>query len=235
MTEGREEKGGVMVVSPHPDDAEFGASGTVARMVRQGREVNYVICTSGDKGTGDRKVKPVDLAETRQKEQRAAARVLGVQDVVFLDVADQQLENTTELRKKLVKLIRTYRPTTVITVDPYNHYFWWHRDHRSCGQAVMDAIFPCARDHLSYPDLLEKGLETHKVSELLLFNADQPNYRVDVTETFALKLKALACHKSQVKEIGEEMTRRIKEWSCQLAEGEEYQLGEAFNRIQMWW
>jgi len=225
----------VMVVSPHPDDAEFGASGTVACMVKRRREVNYIICTNGDKGTGDRKIKPADLAKTRQKEQRAAAQVLGVKNTIFLGIEDQQLENTAELRKKLVELIRTYRPTTVITVDPYNHYFWWHRDHRNCGQAVMDAIFPYARDHLSYPDLLAKDLEPHKVDELLLFNTDKPNYRFDITETFSLKLKALACHKSQVMEMGKEMSKRIREWSHQLAEEEEYELAEAFNRIQMWW
>jgi LmbE family N-acetylglucosaminyl deacetylase len=228
-------KGSVMVVSPHPDDAEFGASGTVVQMVRQGREVNYVICTNGDKGTSDRSVKPADLARTRRKEQQEAARVLGVKDVIFLDIADQQLENTAELRKTLVELIRIYRPATMITVDPYTYYFWWHRDHRGCGQAVMDAIFPYARDHLSYPDLLEKGLEPHKVNELLLFNTDKPNYRVDITATFKQKLEALACHYSQINEMGGETEKKIREWSRQLAEGEEYELAETFNRVDMWW
>ena len=99
----------------------------------------------------------------------------------------------------------------------------------------MDAIFSYARDHLSYPDLLEKGLGPHKVNELLLFNTDKPNYRVDITATFKLKLETLVCHYSQINEMGGETEKKIREWSRQLAKGEEYEPAEAFNRVDMWW
>jgi LmbE family N-acetylglucosaminyl deacetylase len=225
----------VMVVTPHPDDAEFGAAGTVACLVKEGKEVVYIVCTNGNKGTSDRNMKPEKLAEIREREQKEAARVLGVREVVFLGYNDQELEDTPELRKRLVRLIRTYRPETVITVDPHQHYLWWHRDHRICGQAVMDAIFPYARDQAAYPDLLKEGIEPHKVKELLLFNTDKPNYRVDITGIFGLKLKALSCHKSQLADFGPELRERLKQWSRETAKEEEYELAEAFNRIDMWW
>lgn len=225
----------VMVVTPHPDDAEFGAAGTVAGLVAQGKAVVYVICTNGDRGTSDRSMKPETLARTRQREQRAAAKVLGVREVVFLGYGDQALEYTPEFRERLVRLLRSYRPETVITVDPHQHYLWWHRDHRICGEAVMDAIFPYARDHLAYPDMLDEGLEPHKVSELLLFNTDNPNYRVDITGTFDKKLAALMCHQSQVAEFSPQLGERLREWAEDSAKEEEYGLAEAFHRVDMWW
>lgn len=225
----------VMVVTPHPDDAEFGAAGTVAGLVRSGKEVIYIICTNGDKGTSDRQMKVKTLVKIRQQEQRAAAEVLGVRETIFLDYADQALEYTPQFRKQLVRLIRLYRPQTVMTIDPYQRYFWWHRDHRICGQVVMDAIFPYARDHLAYPDLLTQGLEPHKVGELLLFNPEEPNYRVDITGTFDLKLKALACHKSQVAGFDPGMKDMMRQWAEETAREEKFELAEAFHRVDMWW
>ncbi len=225
----------VMVIIPHPDDAEFGAAGTVACLIKEGKEVVYIVCTNGNKGTADRSMKPESLAEIREREQKEAAAVLGVREVVFLGYDDQDLEDTPEFRKRLVRLIRTYRPETVITIDPHQHYLWWHRDHRACGQTVMDAIFPYARDQAAYPDLLEEGFEPHKVNELLLFNTDKPNYKVDITNTFELKLKAISCHQSQLNSLEPELRQRLKQWSQKAAKEEEYELAEAFNRIDMWW
>jgi len=131
----------VMVVTPHSDDAEFGVAGTVARWTREGKEVIYVVCTNGDKGTGDINIKPEELAKIREKEQLAAAKLLGVREVIFLRYADQTLEDTPEFRKELVRLIRMYQPETVVTADPYRRYIW-HRDHRITGQVTLDAIFP---------------------------------------------------------------------------------------------
>ena len=225
----------VMVVTPHPDDAEFGAAGTVARWVGEGREVIYVVCTNGDKGTSDRQMKPETLTKIREKEQRAAAKLLGVREVIFLGYPDQALEYTPEFRKQVVRLIRLYRPETVVTDDPYRRYFWWHRDHRICAQVVMDAIFPYARDHLAYPDLLEEGLEPHKVRQLLLFNPDDPNYRSDITDTFDLKVAALLCHQSQVADFATGLKEMLRQWAEEMARGEEFELAEAFHRIEMWW
>ena len=223
----------IMVVSPHPDDAEYGVSGTVARWVKDGKRVIYVVCTNGDKGTSDTHMKPEKLAEIRKKEQQAAADILGVSEVIFLGLPDQGLEDTPEFRKLLVRLIRQYRPHTVVTADPYRHYIW-HRDHRITGQVTLDAVFPYARDHLAYPDLLEEGLQPHKVKEVLFWAAEEINYRSDITGTFDLKVQALRCHKSQMQELDIPNPESWLRQRCKdIAKEEDYELGEAFHRVQI--
>ncbi len=225
----------VMVVTPHPDDAEYGVAGTVVRWVSQGKEIVYVVCTNGDKGTSDASVKPEEIAKTREEEQIAAANLLGVREVIFLRHPDQGLEDTPEFRKEIVRLIRMYRPETVVTADPYRRYIW-HRDHRMTGQVTLDAIFPYARDIFSYPDLTKKGLDPHKVKEVLLWGTEDVNYRSDITETFDVKLSALQCHKSQVGHILlQELEERLRERHSSLAQGEEYELAEGFHRVEILW
>jgi len=225
----------VMVVTPHPDDAEFGVAGTVARWVREGKSVIYVLCTSGEKGTSDPNMKPDELVKIREQEQLAVAKLLGVREVIFLRHPDQSLEDTPEFRKEIVRLIRMYRPETVVTADPYRRYMW-HRDHRIVGQVTLDAIFPYARDRLAYPDLLEEGLQPHKVGEVLLWGTEDPNYRSDITDTFDIKVAALRCHKSQVGgHPFSDMEKWLREWAKTMAEGEDFELAEAFHRVEVWW
>ncbi|RMG87522.1 MAG: PIG-L family deacetylase, partial [Candidatus Dadabacteria bacterium] len=128
----------LLVVAAHPDDAEIGAGGTVARWAAEGRRVGYLLVTSGEKGTDDPAADPRELARTREAEQRAAARVLGVAEVVFLRYPDQGVEDTPELRREIVRWLRAFRPEVVLTSDPYRRYLW-HRDHRMVGQVVLDA------------------------------------------------------------------------------------------------
>jgi len=225
----------IMVVTPHPDDAEFGVAGTVAHWTGEGKDIVYVVCTNGDKGTSDTNMKPDELARIREQEQLAAAKLLGVREVVFLRHADQSLEDTSEFRKEIVRLIRKYRPEIVVTADPYRRYLW-HRDHRITGQVTLDAIFPYARDYLSYPELLEEGLQPHNVREIWFWAADDPNYRSKITDTFDIKLAALGCHKSQVgNRLSPEMESWLKERAKQMAEGEDYELAEAFHRVELKW
>ena len=131
-------------------------------------------------------------------------------------------------------MIRRYRPETVVTADPYRRYIW-HRDHRIAGQVTIDAVFPYARDHLAYPDLLEAGLKPHKVREMLFWASEDINYLSDISDTFDLKLAALRCHASQVKS----RTKDIEDWLRQrcrdLAEGEDFELAEAFHREKIVW
>jgi LmbE family N-acetylglucosaminyl deacetylase len=229
------QKADILVVTPHPDDAEFGVAGTVARWTKQGKQVVYVVCTNGDKGTSDPDVKPDELAEIRQNEQRAAAELLGVREVVFLENPDQGLEDTPEFRKQIVEMIRRYRPETVVTADPYRHYIW-HRDHRITGQVTIDAVFPYARDHLAYPDLLDEGLQPHKVREMLFWATEDINYVSDITDTFDLKLAALRCHKSQVKSMKvSDLEDWLRKRCTDLAEGEDFDLAEAFHREEIVW
>ncbi|MEW6220779.1 MAG: PIG-L deacetylase family protein [Thermodesulfobacteriota bacterium] len=222
----------LMVVAAHPDDAEFGAAGTIAAWTAAGRRVVYVVCTSGEKGSSDPAVEPVELAAVREEEQRAAARVLGVSEVVFLRHPDQGLEETPAFRRQLVALLRQYRPHTVFTSDPYRRYFW-HRDHRIAGQVLLDAVFPYARDHLAYPELLAQGLAPHKVREVWLWAAETPNHWVDISATFPAKLKALSCHASQVRELPVTDLGSWLQERCQtMAQGTAYELAEAFFRAE---
>ncbi len=225
----------VMVVSPHADDAEFGAAGTVARWTQEGRTVVYVICTNGDKGTTDRLLPSERLVAMREQEQRAAARLLGVQDVVFLGHPDQGLEDTPAFRRDIVRQIRIHRPEVVMTSDPYRRYLW-HRDHRVAGQVVMDAVYPFARDHLAYPELMAEGLDPHKVREILFWAAEDINYKVDITATFPMKLAALQCHESQVRELPfPDLETWLRQRCEAMAEGEPFELAEGFHRVEIAW
>lgn len=231
-----EKKADVLVVSPHADDAEFGIAGTVALWVKEGKTVVYVICTNGDKGTADMTLTPEKLAKIREREQLAAAKVLGVKDVIFLGYPDQGLEDTPDFRKALVRWIRTYRPETVAAPNPYRKYIW-HRDHRITGQVTLDAIYPFARDHLAYPDLLNEGLLPHHVKEVLLWGyIEDTNLRLDITSTFRTKVAALRCHKSQ---LTDHRFANIEDWlkqqAKQMADGEPFELAEAFRRVEIRW
>lgn len=220
----------IMVVAPHPDDAEFGTAGTVAKWTRAGKQVIYIICTNGDKGTNDPTIEPEQLIEIREKEQRAAAEILGVCDVIFLGYPDLHLEATPGFVREMVRQIRLYRPKTIVTTDPYRRYVW-HRDHRVTGQVVLDAVYPLARNRPSYPELLTEGLEPHKVEELLFWATEDINYRSDITDTFDLKLDALSCHASQLGEFNRSaLEERLQSRCRQFSEGEDFDLAEAFHR-----
>lgn len=222
----------VLVIMPHPDDAEFGCAGTVARWTKEGKSVVYAILTNGDKGTSDRSLASEKLAAIRQVEQREAAKVLGVREVVYMGYPDQGLEDSPELRKDVVRQIRLYRPDVVVTLDPYRRYIW-HRDHRIAGQVVLDAVYPYARDHLAYPDMLAEGLQPHKVKEMYFTASEDINYRSDITDTFELKIQALACHKSQVGGRIPELREGLRQRAEDMAEGQSFKLAETFHYIDL--
>jgi LmbE family N-acetylglucosaminyl deacetylase len=222
----------LLVIAPHADDSEFGIAGTVAKLTAAGKKVAYVICTNGDKGTSDYKITAADLVKMREKEQRAAAKVLGVSDVTFLGLADQSLEDNTELRKEIVRQIRIFRPSIVATTDPYRRYIQ-HRDHRICGQVVLDAVYPYARDHMAFPDLFEQGYKPHKVRQILTWGTEQPNYWMDISDTFEIKIKALRCHKSQVGERAD-LEKWLRERAAAAGKAQGYALAEEFHRTEIW-
>ncbi len=221
-----------MVVVAHPDDAEFISAGTVAKWSKAGSRVTYVVVTKGDKGSDDPKMTPSQLAEIREKEQREAGRILGVAEFVFMGYPDGYLQHTLELRRDLARVIRTHRPEVVICYDPTNRFltetYVNHPDHRASGDATIDAVFPTARDRLTFPELLADGLEPHKVAQLWLAASAQPNTFVDIGETFDLKCKALLAHSSQLGEDAVEFARWLGGW---MAEGQDFELGEAFRRF----
>ena len=133
-----------------------------------------------------------------------------------------------------IRNIRKYRPKIVASSDPYKRYIW-HRDHRITGQIVLDAIFPYARDHLSYPELLQQGYEPHRIQELLMWASEQPNYYIDITDTYDIKIAALRCHTNQVgQRLSHELEERLRERCKVMAKGQEYELAEAFHRAEIW-
>jgi len=220
----------VLVIFAHPDDAEFGAAGTVARWTEEGKSVVYAACTRGEKGTSDRSLLSGRLAEIREQEQRAAAEVLGVREVVFLGGVDQELDDTRAFRRQIVRLIRIYRPAIVLTSDP-NVLYRDHRDHRVVGRVTLDAVYPFARDHLSYPGLLGEGHEPHTVREVWCWGSEHENHHVDITATFARKVEALRCHASQLTgALGEGMEDWLRAVAREKAHGQPCELAEAFHR-----
>jgi LmbE family N-acetylglucosaminyl deacetylase len=186
-----------MVIMAHPDDAEFTCSGTVAKWCAEGWDVSYVLLTGGDKGTHDPAMHPEKLAAIREAEQRAACRVLGVRECVFLGYPDGFTVDDDEVRGQIVRLLRLYRPDVVVTWDAFRGSFN-HRDHRNTGTVVADAIYPIVRDRLYYERDEEDGLESHQVNEILLAGAAEPNYRVDISAHWETKIEAILCHTSQV-------------------------------------
>ena len=233
ITERMEDSTSFLVVTPHPDDAEGGAGGTIARWTAEGRKGVLVLCTNGDKGTGDRSISPESLAKIREKEQRHAAEAMGISEVVCLGFPDQGLEDCSEFREKLVRQIRIHKPQTVITVDPDRPYIR-HRDHYMCGRVTLDAVFPYARDHLAYPEHLEEGLEPHKVGEVYLFRSETPDTFLDITDTFDAKMEALYRHVSQMGSPREEREARSRARHAESGKKIGVALAEEFKRIELW-
>ena len=224
-----------MVVTPHPDDAEIGCGGTVARWIGEGTRVVYVLCTNGDKGTGDRDMTSERLAALREEEQAQAAAALGVREVVYLRHPDGGLEDSAELREQLVRAIRAHRPDTVFCPDPFRQSFYLHRDHRICGQVTLDAVFPFARDHLHFPDHLRvDGLEPHKVGEILMWGTEAPDTFVDIAETIDLKIAALLKHATQVAGAGSnrDVEEFVKANASRMGQRAEMPYAEAFRAVQ---
>ena len=224
--------GRVMVVAAHPDDPEFLAGGTVARLAKEGRRVTYVILTNGNKGSGDRNVTSEHLTPIREEEQRRAARVLGVGHVEFLGYVDGELADTRDLRRDITREIRRWRPELIITLNPhraYTHFPFWHRDHRITGRVVLDCVYPLARDHLSFPELLPE-YEPHTVGEVYLIQCEQPRLVIDITDTMDLKLEAIRCHVSQVGDV-QAMETRMRTRGAILGKEKGYPYAEGFDHL----
>jgi LmbE family N-acetylglucosaminyl deacetylase len=222
----------VMFIAAHPDDPEFLAGGTIARTVKEGGEVTYVIVTNGSKGSGDRRVTSEQLVPIREREQRQAARVLGVEHVEFLGYEDGELEDIRDLRRDITRQIRRWRPDLIITLNPhrtYNHFAHWHRDHRITGRVVLDCVYPLARDHLAFPELLPL-YEPHPVREVYLIQWEQPRLVIDITGTMDRKLEAISCHASQIGDF-KALEARLRSRAATLGKEKGYSYAEGFEHI----
>jgi LmbE family N-acetylglucosaminyl deacetylase len=206
-----------MVITAHPDDAEFGPAGTAAAWIDAGSEGWLVCCTSGDQGGEDPDADPFELAASREAEQRAAAAVIGYAGVTFLHQPDGALVNDLVLREMLVREIRTFRPDAVLATDPETLFYGDggvnHTDHRAAGLAAVDASYPAARNPMAFPGLARSGLAKHAVRRLYLFWTNHPNAWVDIGGTLDRKLAALAEHRSQISDP-DGLATRIRAWAA---------------------
>lgn len=192
----------VAAIMAHPDDAEFICGGTVARWTAEGHHITFVVITNGDKGSDVRELPGHELARIREEEQRAAAAILGVRDVVFMRREDGVLVPDLDLRRELVRVIRQLKPDVVICQDPTSWFvareYINHPDHRAAGQAVLEALFPAARNHRMFPELLAEGLEPHRVDEVYVAGSTSSDTWIDITAYIDLKIAALRAHVSQM-------------------------------------
>jgi len=223
-----------LVVISHPDDGEFGAGATIAHLVRAGVNVDYVVTTDGSKGTEDPTVTAEQLASVRMAEQRAAADLLGVGEIVHLGYPDGYLTPSLELRRDITRQIRRFRPDLVITQNPQRRLdhnpFIGHPDHLATGEATLASVYPAARDHLNFPELwTDEGLEPWKVRQVLLTGVEEPNLWLDISDTFDLGLDSILAHASQVKR--EDVEERMRERARLVGEPQGIGMAQAFLSI----
>ena len=230
------EEARALVVAAHPDDAEYGSSGTVARLIREGWEFVYVMCTDGSKGSSEPDMTQSKLSKIRKQEQINAGKVLGLKDIVFLDYEDSYLTPNLDLRRDIAREIRRHRPDIVICQYPMRNLDggWGvgHPDHIAAGEATLSAIFPTARDRLTFPELLEAGLEPHKVAEAWIMGHPEPDLYVDISDHMETSVKALTSHVSQMGgQSYQEVFDRMIEWRAERGKGHGMPQADAFKRI----
>lgn len=221
----------VLVVIPHPYDAELWCAGVVAQWISQGAAVHYLVCTDGGKGSSDPEITSSVLAQIREEEQRAASQILGVHDVVWLRHPDGELEDTSDFRKEIVRQIRKVQPEVVLCPEPYRKNLAWHRDNRIAGQVTLDAVFPWARDHLHFSELWQQeGLQPHKTGTVLFWGAEQPDIHVDIGASMDVKVRAVLAHQSQIGSRTD-VEKSVKDWAANAGAGKGYSYAEAFRKV----
>jgi LmbE family N-acetylglucosaminyl deacetylase len=226
----------ILVILAHPDDPDFFCGATIARWTSAGHILSYCLLTSGDKGASDVNLSSEEVAAIREKEQMAAAQVLGVKSVRFLRYPDGYLIPDLQARKDVVRVIRQERPDILVTCDPTNIFPGdagiSHPDHRAAGQIVVDAVFPASGNAFFFPELrVEEGLEPHSIKELWMSVTGQPNMILDVTDTWQMKVTALKEHRSQVGDP-EKFEERMRSRRTPDSSGEIPRYEEKFRRFK---
>jgi LmbE family N-acetylglucosaminyl deacetylase len=224
----------ILCIAAHPDDSEFTIAGSVAAWASEGREITLCLVTTGGAGTNEHTPDSTGLVPIRERESRDAARLLAVKEVVFLGYTDGVVEPTLALRRDLTRVIRRHRPDVVICADPtvrwYGNEYLNHPDHRAVASAALDAVFPSAETRGIFPELLTEGLEPHKVKEVLISGAAEPNIWIDIGETLDTKIRALRAHASQVGK-GEWVEPLLQGWAERDGKRAGVRHAEAFRRI----
>lgn len=227
----------ILVILAHPDDPEFFCGGTLAKWAHSGHNINYLLLTCGDKGfnpTTQPDMTPERLCGIRHQEQAEAAKVIGANPPLFLDLPDGYLTPSLDLRRDIVREIRRYKPDILVTCDPQNLFALYginHPDHRACGQVVLDAVFPAAGNPTYFPDLLAQGFEPHMPKEIWCSLTNQPNTEVDVTETWDVKIQAILKHTTQVQDV-EKLVERLKSRRTEDSTDENPRYEEKFRVVK---
>jgi len=224
-----------MAVVAHPDDIEFSCAGTLARWARAGARISFVLCTSGDVGIDDQDITRSKATEIREEEERRAAQIIGATEVVFLREPDGMLTPTLELRKKLVREIRRFRPEVIITGDPTIVWagddYINHPDHRAAATAALDATFPAAGQSHLYEEFAEEGLLAHKPRKVYVTMWSDAEVFVDIEDTINFKIDALRAHKSQMRDWDPE--KMVREWAAGSAKGKEMTYAEGYRVVTL--
>lgn len=226
----------VLLVAAHPDDIDFGSSGTVACLRAAGSYVAYCLVTSGDAGDDEMRMSQTELATLRETEQTAAAAIHGVESIHWLRYPDGQVEPSLDLRRDIARVVRIETPDLVITQSPeriWESIYASHPDHLATGEATMRAVYPDARNPRAFPQLLDEGHQPHTVPEVWV-GLRQPDLVVDITDTFDQKLAALRAHRSQTEQM-DDLEDRLREWGLRIGEAgslPDGRLGEGYRRIQ---
>ncbi len=232
--EGWEELKEILIILAHPDDPEFFLGASIARWIKAGHTVRYVLLTRGDKGAKAEDLTAEDVAQIRIEEQEAAAKSLGVESVEFFNYEDGYLLPDLALRENVVRVIRKYKPHILVTCDPGNLFpnqqYINHPDHRYAGQVVIDAVFPASGNRFFFSELLNEGYLPHEVEEVWMSLTNQPDVKLDVTDHWDDKIQSLKCHASQIGDPRAFEKRMLE----RLTNGEDvdFKYEEQFRRIK---
>ena len=227
----------ILVILAHPDDPEFFCGGTLAKWAREGNQITYLILTAGDKGFNpatQADMTPEKLIEIRKIEQADAAKIIGANPPLFLDLEDGTLIPDLNLRRIIVREIRRHKPDILVTCDPQNLFALYginHPDHRACGQVVLDAVFPAAGSPVFFSELISEGFEPHMQKEIWCSLTNQANEIIDITETWEIKLNAILQHKSQVQDV-DKLIERFKSRRAEDSTEENPRYEEKFRVVK---
>ncbi|MFY9458004.1 MAG: PIG-L deacetylase family protein [Candidatus Spechtbacterales bacterium] len=227
----------VLVFSAHPDDLDFGCAGTVAKLTQEGVTVVYCIITDGSKGKQKEehfRLSRKQMAVIRKKEQKAAAKIAGVNKVTYLGEVDGELENTRKVRTKIAKAIREEKPDAIFAFDPascgFESFYRCHRDHRMGAEAVFDAIYPGAGSPSFFPELAKAGLPPHQIKAIWFYGSEKPNVFIDISKTIDKKIQALVKHESQFKDF-KQAAKFIRERAKRSGKKKKMRYAETFRAL----
>ena len=233
-----------MSIMAHPDEAEFSSTGTLMTWINEGYDAYICVITDASAGGPDEAtdLSPAErqkTVDTRKAEQQEAAKRLGLKGVIHLDYPDGRLYPTLQLRRDIVRVLRTYKPTRVICQSPERYWGTplgiarYHPDHMAAGTATLAALYPASQNPWDFPELMtQEGLLPHKVKEIYIVGTPQPNIAIDISAVFERKLYALHAHASQVGAENPELDARMHQWSTELGEKYGLPMAEVFHRTE---